>query len=235
MNSFRHLAIIVAAGKGLRMQSNEKKQYLKLDKIPVLTRTIKKFESHGKINDIILVLPGDDRAFCKEHLIDPFNFKTSIHLVNGGVTRQESVFYGLGKACELSHSFDKTIVLIHDGVRPFIDKSLIDDCIGKAIVNGGCIPAVKITDTIKKVTREKISKTLDRELLFAAQTPQVFRLDLILKAFEHARATSFSGTDDASIMEHAGLPVSITQGSLTNIKLTTPEDLSLAHYLLNTL
>ncbi|MCP3943185.1 MAG: 2-C-methyl-D-erythritol 4-phosphate cytidylyltransferase [Desulfobacteraceae bacterium] len=236
MNYFKHFTIIVAAGKGLRMQTQQKKQYLKLDNIPVLTRTITAFESHEKINDIILVLPENDKTFCKDYLLEPFNFKTPIHLVSGGITRQESVFNGLKKARTLSASFNKTIVLIHDGVRPFIDKALIDDCIAKTIMNGACIPAVKVTDTVKKVINGgKILKTLDRDLLFLAQTPQVFRLDLILKAFEHAKTTSFSGTDDASIMEHAGLPVSVTIGSPFNIKLTTPEDLSLAHYLLNTL
>ncbi|MCP4722028.1 MAG: 2-C-methyl-D-erythritol 4-phosphate cytidylyltransferase [Desulfobacteraceae bacterium] len=234
MNPFRHIAIIVAAGKGLRMQSHQKKQYLKIDKIPVLTRTIKAFESHEKIDDIILVLPAADRDFCTSSIIEPFGFETPIHLVNGGITRQESVFNGLRKAC-VSEPFNKTIVLIHDGVRPFIDKTLIDDCIAKAILNGACIPAVKITDTVKKIMGEQITKTLDRDLLFAAQTPQVFRLDLVIKAFEHASATGFCGTDDASIMENAGLPVSVTTGSLFNIKLTTPEDLSLARYFLDTL
>ena len=136
----------------------------------------------------------------------------------------------------MSGSFNKTIVLIHDGVRPFIDGSLIDDCIDKAVVTGGCIPAVKITDTVKKVEdKETISKTLDRDLLFLAQTPQVFRLDLVLQAFKQAYDTGFCGTDDASIMENAGLPVSIIAGSLFNIKLTTPKDLSLASYLLSAL
>jgi 2-C-methyl-D-erythritol 4-phosphate cytidylyltransferase len=236
MDSFRHLAIIVAAGKGLRMQSRKKKQYLELDKIPVLTRTITAFDSHEKIDNIILVLPAEDRRFCSDFLITPFGFQTPIHLVNGGTTRQESVSNGLRKVGKLSPSFEKTIALIHDGVRPFIDKVLIDDCIKKAVVTGACIPAVKITDTVKVVlNRDKISKTLDRDLLFQAQTPQVFRLDLILKAFAHARDTSFIGTDDASIMEHAGFSVSITTGSSFNIKLTTPGDLLLANYLLNTL
>jgi 2-C-methyl-D-erythritol 4-phosphate cytidylyltransferase len=236
VNHFKNIAIIVAAGKGLRMESSEKKQYLKLDKIPVLTRTIKAFESHGKMNDIILVLPGEDKAYCKDSIIEPFDFKTPVHLVSGGKTRQESVSRGLTRACELSASFEKTMVLIHDGVRPFVDKTLIDDCIAKAIIKGGCIPVVKITDTVKKVADTNlISKTLDRDLLFLAQTPQVFRLDLILKAFEHAGATLFDGTDDASIMEHAGFPVCVATGSLHNIKLTTPGDLLLAHHLLRTL
>ncbi len=219
----------------MRMQSREKKQYLKLDKIPVLTRTITAFESHGKINDIILVLPGDDRDFCRDSILAPYGFNTPIHLVDGGTTRQDSVFNGLRKAGQLSPTLNKTIVLIHDGVRPFVDKSLMDDCIAKAVKSGGCIPVIKITDTVKKVIGQRIAKTLDRELLFAAQTPQVFRLDLVLSAFINARNTSFCGTDDASILEHAGLPVSVTTGSLANIKLTTPEDLDLARYLLKTL
>lgn len=235
MTGFRHIVIIVAAGKGMRMQSREKKQYLKLDKVPVLTRTIAAFDSHEKIRDIILVLPKGDRAFCRDFVIKPYGIQTPIHLVNGGATRQESVFNGLEKACGLSPLLSTTLVLIHDGVRPFVDGALINDCIAKAIITGACIPAVKITDTVKKVMGKEISKTLDRESLFLAQTPQVFRLDLILKAYVRARKDLFTGTDDASIMEHVGFPVFVTKGSLANIKLTTPEDLCLARYFLSTL
>ncbi len=236
MKGFRHIAIIVAGGKGQRMQSKQKKQYLELEKIPILTRTIKVFESHEKICDIILVIPKEDKKFCRESILEPFDFKTPIHLVAGGIRRQESVFNGLKKTCELSPDLDKTVVLIHDGVRPFIGKTLIDDCIAKATINGACIPAIKITDTVKKVLDgQKIAKTLDRDFLYKAQTPQVFRLDLVLRAYAHAKATLFAGTDDASLMEHAGLLVCVTDGSLFNIKLTTPEDLSLARYLLSTL
>jgi len=234
MISFKNIAIIVAAGKGLRMQSKQKKQYMELDNIPVLTRTMMAFESHGKINDIILVLPADDIEFCSKTIVQPFDFKTPVHLVNGGQTRQDSVFSGLVKAGELSKYFDKTIVLIHDGVRPFIDKKIIDTCMDKAKANGACIPGVKITDTIKQVLdNEWISKTLDRDKLYRAQTPQVFKLDIVLKAFEYAKTTSFSGTDEASLLEHAGIPVSMTKGSEFNIKLTTREDLVIAHYLLD--
>ena len=239
MVSFTNIAIIVAAGKGLRMQSKQKKQFIELDNIPVLTRTLMAFDSHGKMNDIILVLPSEDMEFCRETIVQPFDFKTPIHFVNGGQTRQDSVFNGIVKAGELSRSsgqesFNRTIVLIHDGVRPFIGKKLIDTCMERAKATGACIPGIKIMDTIKQVLDEEwISKTLDRDKLYRAQTPQVFRLDLVLKAFEYAKTTSFSGTDEASILEHAGIPVSITKGSEFNIKLTTREDLVIAQYLLD--
>jgi 2-C-methyl-D-erythritol 4-phosphate cytidylyltransferase len=236
MNAFRHIAIIVAGGKGQRMQSPEKKQYLELNKIPVLTRTIAVFESHEKICDIILVVPDEDRVYCRETILNPFGFKTPVHLIAGGTRRQDSVFNGLKKACELSPLRDSTVVLIHDGVRPFVEKPLIDACIARAIITGACIPAVKITDTVKKVLADQqIHSTLDRKFLYKAQTPQVFRLDLILNAYSHAAATAFSGTDDASLMEHAGLPVVITNGSVFNIKLTTPDDLFWARTLLKPL
>lgn len=236
MNAFRHIAIIVAGGKGQRMQSPQKKQYLELNKIPVLTRTITVFESHEKICDIILVVPKEDSVYCRETILEPFGFKTPVHLVAGGTRRQDSVFNGLKKACELSPLFDSTLVLIHDGVRPFVEKNLIDDCIARAVISGACIPAVKITDTVKKVLADQqIDSTLDRDVLYKAQTPQVFRLDLVLKAYSHAAATAFTGTDDASLMEHAGLPVCVTNGSLFNIKLTIPDDLFWARTLLKTL
>jgi 2-C-methyl-D-erythritol 4-phosphate cytidylyltransferase len=236
MNTFRHIAIIVAGGKGQRMQSPQKKQYLELEKIPVLTRTLTVFESHEKICDIILVVPDEDKSYCRETILNPFGFKTPIHLVAGGSRRQDSVFNGLKKACELSPLFNHTLVLIHDGVRPFVEKTLIDDCIARAMIKGACIPAVKITDTVKRVfADQQIDSTLDREFLYKAQTPQVFRLDLVLNAYSHAAATAFAGTDDASLMEHAGLPVVVTNGSLFNIKLTTPEDLFWARTLLKNL
>lgn len=235
MSSFRHLAIIVAAGSGLRMQSAQKKQYMALGRMPVLSRTLQAFTLHERIHDIILVIPSQDREYCQKVIVHPFGFKMPIHFVEGGDTRQESVFNGLVKARELSGTLDKTLVLIHDGVRPFVDRHLISDCLDKAQVQGACIPALKITDTIKQIQAQgQILQTLDRELLYRAQTPQVFRLDLVLKAFDYAKATAFFGTDDASILEHAGIPVFVTPGSPFNIKLTTLEDLELGRYLLET-
>ncbi len=233
MNESRHFAIIVAAGKGLRMGAKAKKQYLYLDKIPILARTIMAFDTCDQLHEIILVIPKEDEKYCKTHIIDPYGFTKKIHLIAGGDQRQDSVLTGLKFIGDKSNQDCEAIVMIHDGVRPFVNQNMIKDSIRTAIEYGACIPAVKITHTVKKVLGGSvIQKTIDRENLYMAQTPQTFKLDLILRAVEHAVKTSFSGTDDASLVENLGHKVMIIQGSELNIKITTPEDLVLGKYLL---
>jgi len=235
----KNFAIIVAAGKGLRMESTIKKQYLVLNGMPILTHTIMVFDKCNQIHEIVLVVPDDDKEYCKSSIVAPFEFNKNIHLVQGGITRQDSVFNGLRHVHEYLESSTTSIVMIHDGVRPFVDDTIILNCINGAIQHGACIPAVQITDTIKQVSPNKqkksgfyIQKTLNREFIYCAQTPQTFRLELILNAFEHAVKTNFSGTDDASIIENAEHKVFLTEGSKNNIKITTPEDIVLGKYLL---
>jgi len=228
----KNLAVIVAGGKGLRMKSSQKKQYLSLDGIPVLVRTIMAFDSHQRIDDIILVVPKTDISYCRDTLIAKIALGP-LHLVAGGITRQDSVTKGLAMAESLCADIKSSFVLVHDGVRPFVDPALVDTCLDKAKITGACIPALEMTDTVKEVNeKDKISRTLDRKLLFRAQTPQVFRLDLLLAAFSHALKTDFTGTDEASILEHASMPVFTVEGDPFNIKLTTPQDLLMAEYLL---
>jgi 2-C-methyl-D-erythritol 4-phosphate cytidylyltransferase len=234
VDGIRRIPVIVAGGKGCRMGSQTKKQYLMLDKIPVLTRTLMVFDRQGAMDDIVLVIPEEDREWIQKNVIRPYGFTRPVHLVSGGRTRQESVFNGIRKAGLLADAHDRTLVFIHDGVRPFVTRELIDHLMNTAIQKGGCIPVLAVTDTLKQVDSDRrILKTLNRDRIFRAQTPQVFRLDLILQALEHARATGFTGTDDASIMAHAGFVVHTITGSDVNIKLTTPHDLVLARQLIN--
>ncbi len=229
----KNFVIIVSAGQGKRMGAKEKKQYLCLENIPILARTILCFELYDKIHEIILVVPKEDRAYCQKKIIDSLNLTKKIHLVAGGDRRQDSVWNGLQKIAALNRSLKDTIVLIHDGVRPFVDERIIEDCITVALKHGACIPGVKLTDTIKRAGQNGcIQKTLDREVLFSAQTPQVFKFGLIMQAFDYAGKTSFSGTDDASLVEHFGRPVFIVPGSKLNIKITTPDDLVLGQQIL---
>ncbi len=231
---YKHFVIIAAAGKGLRMGSEIKKQYLFLDGIPILARTMLAFDKCDHIHEIILVIPKEDKEYCKKYIIGPFEFIKKIHLVQGGEKRQDSVLNGLKfiKNKKIKNKKNKTIVLIHDGVRPFVDQRIIKDCIKNAIKYGACIPGVKITDTIKEVVSGSIiKKTLRRERLYKAQTPQAFKFDLILSAFDHALKTFFSGTDEASIIEHFGARVHIIKGSELNIKITTSEDFVLGKHL----
>ena len=237
--NFKNFVIIVAAGKGLRMGAVTKKQYLCLDEIPILTHTLMAFDRCDYIHEIILVIPENDQHYCQKHIIDPFLFTKNIHIAQGGKKREDSVFNGLNMVCARVDSVNKTIVMIHDGVRPFVDDSIIKNCINGAIQYGACIPAVKITDTIKEVRSDGqinsgffIKKTINREALYSAQTPQAFKLDLILKAFNHAKKNGFSGTDDASLIEYLEHNVYIVKGSKLNMKITTPEDLVLGKYLL---
>jgi len=236
MRQSQNFAILVAAGKGLRMGLETKKQYLSLDKIPILARTIMAFDMCDQVHEIVLVIPKHDHVYCKQNIIDPFGFTKQIHLVEGGTQRQDSVLNGLKKVYDTTPLDKQTIVLIHDGVRPFVDQEMIKACIKKAIEYGACIPAVKITETIKQANSDlQVEKTINRQFLYTAQTPQTFKLDLILRAFDHAIKTCFSGTDDASLVEHLGDKVMIINGSKQNIKITTKEDLVFGKQLLKSI
>jgi len=234
MDRKQNIAIIVAGGSGLRMASEKKKQYLLIDEIPILTRTIQRLDQINQIDSIILVIPKEDQTYCQSNIIDPFDFEHPIHIVFGGQTRQDSVFNGLLYINEKKIAKPDAIVLIHDGVRPFVNNKIIANCIQGAKQSGACIPVVKLTDTIKELNQNSlIMKTIDRELLYSAQTPQVFEFNLIFSAFEYAIKNSFTGTDDASILEYVKKPVAVCEGSKLNIKITTPDDLILGSHILN--
>ncbi|HKJ97620.1 MAG TPA: 2-C-methyl-D-erythritol 4-phosphate cytidylyltransferase [Desulfotignum sp.] len=229
MDFIRRIPVIVAAGKGCRMGGAIKKQYLVIDRIPVLTRTLMVFDRHHLLDDIILVVPEEDQTYCRKKIVQPYAFSQKIHVVAGEKTRQQSVLNGLNKAEQITDAPDSTLVLIHDGVRPFVSPDLINRLMAVAFQQGGCIPVLAVNDTLKLVAQnQQVQKTLDRDQIYRAQTPQVFRLDLILKAFAYAKITNFTGTDDASVMEHADFSVYTTPGEAANIKLTTPDDLILA-------
>lgn len=239
MNSMDSIAIIVAGGKGTRMGSDRKKQYLALGALPVLSQTLAAFVRNRHIHKIVLVVPEEDMVFCARNIVDPLHVSIPLHLVAGGRSRQESVCNGLIAAKLQARIPAETMVLIHDGVRPFVSDDLIEACLEKAVEKGACIPVLDLVDTVKEGDLDRnregrIVSTLDRRRYYRAQTPQVFRLDLILKAFDHAGTTDFRGTDDASVMEHAGFSVYAVNGSRLNIKITTPEDLAFANFLLET-
>ena len=150
-------------------------------------------------------------------------------LVAGGAERQESVRNGLLAVKALRQGTRPSLVMVHDGVRPFVDHAMIQRCLGAARKHGAAIPAVPVKDTLVRGDETGFAvKTIDRSGLFQVQTPQCFDLDLVLAAHEHALATGFSGTDDASLVEHLGHRVFMTQGSAENIKITTRDDLVLA-------
>ncbi|EMS79252.1 2-C-methyl-D-erythritol 4-phosphate cytidylyltransferase [Desulfotignum phosphitoxidans] len=233
MTGIQCIPIVMAAGQGTRMGGQIQKQYLVLDKQPVLIRTLDQFDRHGGMDRIILVIPEKDVDVCRTQMIAPRQFTCHVHLVAGGKNRQTSVQNGIDMAMALVRDPYRCLVLIHDGVRPFVPHYLMDQLMQNALETGGCIPVLPVTDTLKQVDiRGQIVKTVDRSQMFRAQTPQVFRLDLISQAMNHAVETGFEGTDDASVMEHAGFKVETIPGDPANIKLTTPHDLLLARHIL---
>lgn len=221
--------LIPAAGQGKRMGTSVKKPYLMLGDKPILSHTIDRFEQNSAIDEIIVIVDESDFTICYEHVLAPFLYKKTRELISGGETRQVSVYNGL---CALSDDVD--YVIIHDGVRPFIDDDIIFRCLEATAECGASVAAVPVKETIKVANKNQyINYTPDRDLLWRVQTPQVFRKALLIEAHEKARLDSINAPDDATLVEKLGVPVKLVMGSYKNVKLTTPEDLSFAETLLN--
>ncbi len=221
-------AIIAAAGIGKRMGSSCPKQYLHMNGRPIIYWTLMQFCTHSQISDIICVVePGRDMHFYND-IISPYSFDRPIQVVSGGKIRQDSVANGLKAA-----SSDTMIVLIHDGVRPFITHDIIDRLIDTAREHGACIVADPIVETVKQVDHNlKITNTLDRSILWRAGTPQAFNYQLLQDAMNRAHVDGFIGTDEASIVERLGHSVFIVPGDNCNMKITMPGDLIIADAIL---
>ncbi|MDU9050881.1 MAG: 2-C-methyl-D-erythritol 4-phosphate cytidylyltransferase [Candidatus Electrothrix sp. Rat3] len=226
-------AIIPAAGVGTRMGADIPKQFLELAGEPVLVRTLRVFLAHPAIDLIMLILPPLHLETGKDQLI-PFLSKeeqSRIMYVAGGDTRQHSVQNGI-KA--LPASIER--IFVHDGARPLVKGEIIDRCLAGIEEHGAVIAAVPVKDTLKEVEEVEggieIIGTVDRSQLWQAQTPQAMDLHLLERAYEYAEATEFIGTDESSLLEHAGVSVSVVMGSEENIKITRPEDLRIAATLL---
>jgi 2-C-methyl-D-erythritol 4-phosphate cytidylyltransferase len=222
-------AIIVSAGKGVRMNRSIPKQYLPLKGRPVLCHTISAFSRCPEIDKIVVVVAENDISYCREELLPGLGIDTSTHVLAGGKRRQDSVYRGI-------QSIDDTrgIVVIHDGVRPLIEPKMISQCVRKAEVTGACILGMPLHDTLKSVVNgRQIQKTINREGIWLAQTPQAFQYRLIRDAHEAAARDHIEATDDASLLERMGTPVHILKGSKNNLKITTEEDLILADALLS--
>lgn len=221
-------AVIVAAGKGSRMKTDINKQYLLLDNKPVLAHTIEAFERSELISEIIVVINKDDRELFAGSVIKPYNFSKITSVVVGGADRQASVYNGL---CYVKASSD--IVVVHDGARPLVTEDIIHRTIDAALVYGAACAGVPVKDTIKKVGKDfTVEYTPDRSELWAIQTPQAFRREILVSAHQNAACDGFRGTDDSVLAERLGYRVRMVMGSYTNIKITTAEDLVLAEAIL---
>lgn len=218
-------ALIPAAGMGKRMGASINKQYLLLDGKPVLAHTLTAFECAPFIDGIYVVIPEDEIPYCRKHVVERFGFAKVRGIIAGGKERQHSVLNGL-RAME--GVGDDDVVLIHDGVRPFISVDILDRAVATAREADGALVAVPSKDTVKIVEDGYITATPPRETLWLAQTPQAFRYGVIRAAHECADAELFLGTDDAMLVERLGRRVRVVMGSYRNIKITTPEDMVLA-------
>ncbi len=218
-------AIIVAAGNSTRMGQN--KQFIPLCGIPIVARSLLAFETCAKVRDIIVVTKEDCIADT-QRICDEYNISKLTAIVKGGETRQESVENGINAA-----ALDISYFAIHDGARPLVTPDDISECIDAARLNGGAALGVYVKDTIKRVNIEKrILETPNREFLMAVQTPQIFEAEIYKNALKKAKAENLAVTDDCGLVENAGYPVFIVEGSYENIKVTTPEDIAVAQSIL---
>ncbi|MDP2913329.1 MAG: 2-C-methyl-D-erythritol 4-phosphate cytidylyltransferase [Candidatus Omnitrophota bacterium] len=219
------IAIVPSAGAGKRLRCKIKKPFVLLGGRPLISYTLKALEGCDALDAIII---ASEKSCVKKfmRLVKKLQLKKVIDVVTGGKTRFESVRNCL---CKVDPSFG--LVLIHDGARPFVEKTLINKSIAFAKKFGGCIVAVPEIDTVKLIGKGQfITKTLDRQKIFRAQTPQVFRRDIINKAYAIKGKRNI--TDDASLAEILGSKIKVLKGSYRNIKITTKEDLKFAEALL---
>lgn len=223
MTNIKKNVIIVAGGKGQRMGAELPKQFIPIDGMPILMRTIKAFYDFDNKIQIVLVIPISHQLYwldlCEEH-----KFNIAHRLTKGGETRFHSVQNGL----EL---VEEGIVAVHDGVRPFISQEMIKRCFKDAKAYKAVVPVVDSVDSMRQISSDGKSKIIDRASIKLVQTPQVFDAALLKEAYETQYDESF--TDDASVVEAKGTTIYLTKGEVTNIKVTTPFDLKIGELLCN--
>ncbi len=221
------VAIIPAAGSSKRMQNDISKQYLLLDGIPVLAHTLGIFQKSPEIDEIFLIVPKRDIKFALNGIAERYGISKVSKILAGGKERQDSVRNGIDAL-----GSDHDIVVIHDGVRPFISEELVHSAILEASRVRAVTVGVPVKDTVKSIDRHGIVvETLNRNNLWLTQTPQAFEREIIREAYEAAYRDNFYGTDDASLVERMGVKVTMIRGSYDNIKITTKDDVMLAEIL----
>lgn len=215
-------AVIVAGGKGLRMGNAVAKQFLPLAGKPVLYHTIKTFiDAYADIK-LVLVLPEEQLSYA-QMVLQAFPDRVDMTIITGGETRFHSVQNGLKEVN------DNAIVFVHDGVRPLVSAQLIRACYEQAVEKGSAIPAIPVADSMRMVEGDN-SNPVNREHMRSIQTPQTFRADILLPAFQQEYTEAF--TDEATVVEAYGAHVYLIEGEKRNIKLTTPEDMMIAEIML---
>ncbi len=217
----KNIVIIVCSGIGKRMNSSIPKQFIKIKEKPIICYTIDKFENCSNIDEIIVVVNEEYIEFFKENIIIKYGYKKITKIVKGGKERLNSVYNGINVIDEKD-----SIILIHDGVRPFIKEKDIVNIIKKTIKYDACVLGVKVKDTIKVCENNIIKNTPNRDNIWIAQTPQAFKYNIIKKAYDIAIKQNKLATDDASLVEELGYNVIMIEGDYNNIKITTQEDLN---------
>jgi 2-C-methyl-D-erythritol 4-phosphate cytidylyltransferase len=217
--------VIVAAGCGVRLGGSQPKQYLPIAGVPMLLRAIRPFSSHPDVRQVVVVLPPDDTAGPPAWLAP--HVGAGLCLAAGGAQRSDSVANGLAaldSACG--------IVLVHDAARPFVSRDLLDAVIAAARAGEGAVPALPVADTLKQSDDGgHVARTVSRDGLWRAQTPQGFPRELLARAHARAKADGVTGTDDAFLVERLGGTVRLVAGDPRNVKITTADDLALAEVL----
>lgn len=226
--NFTAAVVIPAAGSGHRMgQPGQPKQYLPLLGDPIILWTLRACAAAPSVQELVLVVAEADVAFCRDRLRDQWRVDKPVTVTAGGLSRQQSVYAGLRA---ISRPVD--LVAVHDGVRPLVDARLLERTLEAAWLHGAATAAVPLKDTVKLTESGWVQSTPPRARLRAVQTPQAFRRELLWQAHEQAAADGTESTDDASLVERLGHPVAIIDGTYSNIKITTPEDLLVAEALL---
>ena len=227
MKTNRNIALVVAGGTGDRFGGTLPKQFIELAGKPVVLHCLELFERCDLIDEIVLVVPEDYLVYASTEIVDKSGLKKIHKITAGGETRQESVHAGLS-ACHPGGD----LVVIHDAVRPLLRMTHLRETIEKAAETGAAIMAVQSRESVKLVDEGTIVKTLIRDTIWIAQTPQVFRYDSILDAHNRAEAAGNEATDDAQLYEQYCGTVTVVRGSYDNVKITTAADLVLAEELL---
>lgn len=220
-------AIVAAAGKGERLKSKVHKPFVALGKDPILLHTLRALDNSNLIGEIIVVANQTDLPKARL-LLKKAKLKKFKDIVAGGKRRMDSIRNGLTAVSE-----DTDYIIIHDGCRPFIDNKMVSSVLDAAEIFGAAIAGVPVKPTIKEIEKGNfVAATLKRETLVDVQTPQAFRKDILLRAYDRAFAEGADATDDAALVERLGIKVKVVGGSYRNIKITTPEDLKYAKMLI---
>jgi 2-C-methyl-D-erythritol 4-phosphate cytidylyltransferase len=212
------VVLIPAGGLGTRLGRGTPKQFLRLGRMPILTVTVGHFTAYPAVKAVVIAAPAAHVERCRR-LLARLARKRPVIVVPGGATRQESVWRAF------QHAPAAEIVVVHDGVRPFIDRRLLEAVVGAAVETGAAICALPITETVKRAREGLVQATLDRADLWAVQTPQAFQATLLREAHDKALRDGVVGTDDAMLVERLGHPVRVVPGLPANIKITTAADL----------